>query len=121
MKSSTDKNAERRGSNRVKRTLPAWYRHTESTFVRSIAFSVGEGGASLVTDRAFGPNDDLKLALKLSGEMVTVCGKAVWHRPADDYSGRYLVGVKFEHRDSPAMRRLSRWHHTEYLKERAAV
>ncbi|MGE0491136.1 MAG: PilZ domain-containing protein [Vulcanimicrobiota bacterium] len=113
-----NKDKDRRRSERVKRTLPAWYRCDADTFTRSVAFSVGEGGASIVTDEDIEPDRGVQVTLKLMGRMVTVPGTAVWKRPADDFSGRYLVGIRFCRDNSSDRRALERWHHLQKLREK---
>lgn len=109
---------DRRGSQRVKKVLPAWYRCHSDTFRRSLACSVGEGGASIWTDEEIFPNQGVCVTLKLWGRLISLRGKAVWTRPAQG-PGRFLVGVQFETRDTANERVLRRWHHTQSMKETA--
>ncbi len=111
---------ERRNSDRVKRTLPAWYRQDQGTFNRSVAFAVGANGARLVTECQIERNQAVNVTLKLDGQMVSVAGKAVWNQPADNYSGRFLVGVQFDIQRAGDLRHFHRWHHTQKMKEELA-
>ncbi len=117
MRVDTETSSERRRSVRVKRTLPTWYRCAAKTFTRSVAYSVGEGGASIVTGEEIEPEENVHLTFKLQGRMVTVGGRAVWRKPADDFSGRYLVGICFQRNDNPDQRAFDRWHHLQKLSE----
>lgn len=108
---------DRRNSDRVKRTLPAWYRQDNGAFARSIAFAVGADGARIITEGQIERNHAVNVTLKLDGQMVSVAATAVWNQPADNYSGRYLVGVQFDMERGGDARRFQRWHYTQRRKE----